>query len=213
LFAATVKGSANQEIVWSVQEASTGGSITTSGLYTAPSSAGTFHVVATSVADSSQHAVATVSVGQQSSSSSYLGSPLCLTPDSKVVDRAGERLAERDGLQHPTPPGSGTVSSSYNSAGLLSSWDYSSSSVSMNESFNYDSSGHLVSWQQSWSDSTPTIYESFTYDSRGLLTAWQQSWSSSTPTVHESFTYDSGGNLTHASCTGCTGAATVVCTQ
>jgi hypothetical protein len=61
LFTATVLGTTNTAVTWSVQEAA-GGSITNAGLYTAPSSAGTFHVVATSEADPSKSSVATVTV-------------------------------------------------------------------------------------------------------------------------------------------------------
>ncbi|MBB6051158.1 Ig-like domain-containing protein [Armatimonas rosea] len=60
-FSASVSGTTNQSVTWSVQE-STGGSISSSGLYTAPSTAGTYHVIATSVADPSKSAIATVTV-------------------------------------------------------------------------------------------------------------------------------------------------------
>ncbi len=60
-FAATVTGSTNTAVTWSVQESS-GGSISISGLYAAPTAAGTFHVVATSQADPSKSAIATVNV-------------------------------------------------------------------------------------------------------------------------------------------------------
>jgi hypothetical protein len=49
-------------VTWSVREGTGGGSITTAGLYTAPGTPGTFHVVATSVADSRQTTEATVTV-------------------------------------------------------------------------------------------------------------------------------------------------------
>ncbi|MCI0349769.1 MAG: choice-of-anchor D domain-containing protein [Acidobacteriales bacterium] len=57
-FAATVTGTSNTAVTWSA----TGGTISTSGLYTAPSAAGTFSVRATSVADASKSASATVTV-------------------------------------------------------------------------------------------------------------------------------------------------------
>ena len=47
---------------WSVQEGAAGGSITSAGLYTAPTAAGTFHVIATSQATPSQTATATVTI-------------------------------------------------------------------------------------------------------------------------------------------------------
>jgi len=49
-------------VTWSVSEGSAGGSISSSGLYTAPNSAGTFHVVATSQSDPSVSEAAVVTV-------------------------------------------------------------------------------------------------------------------------------------------------------
>ena len=57
-FTATVTGSSNTTVTWSA----TGGSLSSGGLYTAPSSAGTFTVTATSMADSTKSASATVTV-------------------------------------------------------------------------------------------------------------------------------------------------------
>ena len=57
-FSASVSGSSNTAVTWSA----TGGSVSTSGLYTAPGSAGTFTVKATSVADTTKSASATVTV-------------------------------------------------------------------------------------------------------------------------------------------------------
>jgi len=57
-FSATVNGSTNSGVTWT----SSGGALTSGGLYTAPSSAGTYTVTATSVADSSISASAQVSV-------------------------------------------------------------------------------------------------------------------------------------------------------
>jgi hypothetical protein len=48
-------------VTWSVQEAG-GGTVDTSGHYTAPGTAGTFHVIATSVADTTKADTATVTV-------------------------------------------------------------------------------------------------------------------------------------------------------
>src|ERR1700751_929603 len=52
----------NPGIDWTVGEGAAGGTISSNGLYTAPSKTGAFHVTATSVADSSQSATATVTV-------------------------------------------------------------------------------------------------------------------------------------------------------
>ena len=57
-FTATVTGTSNSAVTWST----TGGSISASGLYTAPSTAGTYTVTATSVADTTESGSATVNV-------------------------------------------------------------------------------------------------------------------------------------------------------
>ncbi len=57
-FTATVTGSATTSVSWTC----TGGSVTTAGLYTAPGSAGTFTVTATSTVDTSKSATTTVTV-------------------------------------------------------------------------------------------------------------------------------------------------------
>jgi Kelch motif len=65
IFVATVKGVATTTVTWSVQEGTTGGSITSQGVfgvYTAPNTLGTYHVVATSVADATASASAVVTV-------------------------------------------------------------------------------------------------------------------------------------------------------
>jgi len=60
-FTATVANSGNGAVTWSVQEAG-GGSVTSAGVYTAPTIPGTYHVVATAAADGSKAASATVTV-------------------------------------------------------------------------------------------------------------------------------------------------------
>ena len=57
-FTATVTGSSNTAVTWSA----IGGAVSTNGLYTAPNTAGTFTVTATSVADKSKSASAAVTV-------------------------------------------------------------------------------------------------------------------------------------------------------
>jgi len=64
-FTATVTGTSNTAVTWSVAEGSAGGSVSTTGVYTAPSNAGTYHVVATSNASSSSSARATVTVTER----------------------------------------------------------------------------------------------------------------------------------------------------
>lgn len=62
-FTAKVTGSPAPSVTWSVQEGSAGGTITASGVYTAPSRAGTYHVRATSTSNPTSFGVATVTVG------------------------------------------------------------------------------------------------------------------------------------------------------
>jgi len=61
-FFASVIGSGNQAVNWSIQEGSAGGSISQTGLYTAPQSAMDVHIVATSVSDPNKSASALVTV-------------------------------------------------------------------------------------------------------------------------------------------------------
>ena len=62
LFAATVTGSTDTAVIWSVQE-NGGGTIDSTGLYTTPQGTnGTFHVVATSQANSAAQGIATVAI-------------------------------------------------------------------------------------------------------------------------------------------------------
>ena len=49
-FTASVWGAANNDVSWSLQETTSGGSISSSGIYTAPSAPGVYHVVASSAA-------------------------------------------------------------------------------------------------------------------------------------------------------------------
>ena len=61
-FMATVTGTTNTAVNWTVQEGTAGGMVSTSGLYTAPATTGAYHVIATSAADTSKSASATVTV-------------------------------------------------------------------------------------------------------------------------------------------------------
>lgn len=60
-FVASVMGSKNTAVTWKVDEAN-GGAVTAAGMYTAPLTAGTYHVTATSSADTKKSATATVTV-------------------------------------------------------------------------------------------------------------------------------------------------------
>jgi len=67
-FTATVTGTSNTAVTWSC----TGGTVSASGLYTAPATAGTYTVKATSVANTSKSASATVTVTGTSTSTELL---------------------------------------------------------------------------------------------------------------------------------------------
>ncbi len=64
-FSAAVTGSSDPGVVWSIQEGAAGGAITGGGVYTAPSTAGTYHVVATSSADATKSIASAVTVGPE----------------------------------------------------------------------------------------------------------------------------------------------------
>lgn len=61
-FTAIVSGTANGAVTWSIQEGSAGGTITSTGVYTAPMVAGNYHVIATSVANPSSSSTVIVNV-------------------------------------------------------------------------------------------------------------------------------------------------------
>ncbi len=62
LFTAVVSASDNPSVTWEVVEGAAGGSVDPGGAYTAPEAPGTYHVVATSVADPTKRAEATVRI-------------------------------------------------------------------------------------------------------------------------------------------------------
>ncbi len=80
-FTATVSGSTNAAATWSVAETG-GGTVSGAGLYTAPASAGAYHVVATSSADTSKTSSATVTVTAPppSAGSVYVVRPQYVSP-------------------------------------------------------------------------------------------------------------------------------------
>jgi sugar lactone lactonase YvrE len=61
-FTATVTGTTDTGVTWSVEEGPSGGVVSGSGLYTAPETAGTFHVIATSNASPTASAIAVITV-------------------------------------------------------------------------------------------------------------------------------------------------------
>jgi len=79
-FAAIITGASNSAVNWAVQEGAAGGSITNMGVYTAPNVSGSFHVIATSQADPTKNATATVTVAK-----------LAVSPASDVLGPLGVR--------------------------------------------------------------------------------------------------------------------------
>jgi len=61
-FATLVTGAPDTTVTWAVTEGASGGTVSASGLYTAPATPGTYHVVATSHADPTKTATAVVTV-------------------------------------------------------------------------------------------------------------------------------------------------------
>lgn len=82
-FTATVSGSSNKAVNWSVQEGAAGGSITSAGLYTAPPVPGTYHVVASSQADATKSAAAIITVPPFS---------VAISPSTTTVDEGGAQI-------------------------------------------------------------------------------------------------------------------------
>ncbi|HUJ27385.1 MAG TPA: hypothetical protein VLW85_15275 [Myxococcales bacterium] len=83
-FTATVVGSANQAVNWSVDEAG-GGTVDKNGVYLAPSTPGTYHVRATSQADSTQQAFAPITVSQHILSVTVSPNPTSVSVNGQVT--------------------------------------------------------------------------------------------------------------------------------
>ncbi|MBI5494518.1 MAG: hypothetical protein HY904_05780 [Deltaproteobacteria bacterium] len=114
-FTATVTGSTNTAVTWTVQEGSAGGSITSAGVYTAPATAGVFHVVVTSQADTTRSASATVSVSTAPATTTpwvtgyYVGYQSLMYPPAAVDFTAITHLAVGAAL----PRTDGTIDTSF----------------------------------------------------------------------------------------------------
>jgi hypothetical protein len=125
-FVFAINGS-KADATWTVEEGAAGGIITSSGLYTAPSSPGMYHVVATAASDPSKTATAAVSVATSgftvtgSMGTARSGHIATLLANGKVLIVGGDASAE---LFDPasgtfTPTGSMTTSRSRPTATLL----------------------------------------------------------------------------------------------
>jgi len=84
VFAATVTGSADVTVTWQIQEPGCG-TVTASGLYTAPATATTCHVVVTSHADPTKSAASVVTV-----QTAPLPVTIAVTPSSTTVAASGQ---------------------------------------------------------------------------------------------------------------------------
>jgi hypothetical protein len=99
-FTATVTGTSNTTVTWSAN----GGSVSSSGLYTAPDSAGAYTVTATSATDSTKSASATVNVTTVTTSDVLLG-------DQSVENQTNSVAAGKAEAFQTTAKASGNVKS------------------------------------------------------------------------------------------------------
>jgi hypothetical protein len=79
-FTPHVTNATNAAVTWSIQEGTAGGAVSATGLYTAPSTPGTYHVVATSVQDPTRTAVVAVTVSQHVLSVAVSPASVTLSP-------------------------------------------------------------------------------------------------------------------------------------
>ncbi len=108
-FNASVTGSADTAVLWSVDEGAAGGSVTAAGLFTAPNTPGTVHVRATSHADGTKASVAVVSV---SASGGFHISPAVVqvAPGTAYDFVAYDDATPVAAVTWSIPPGGGTIS-------------------------------------------------------------------------------------------------------
>ena len=108
-FTATVGGTSNQAVTWSVVEAS-GGSISATGLYTAPATAGSFHVQAVSVADATKSAQAPLTVSVQPPAGACNGATTGIGASlNGFTSFPGDNAWNRDVSNDPVDPSSDAI--------------------------------------------------------------------------------------------------------
>ena len=106
-FTATVTGTADQGVTWSVREAS-GGTVSQAGLYTAPLLSGTYHVVATSTVDTTSSGTATVEVSSTLTCLLNTPQPTAL-PAAQVISLGNKAVGETVTFTVPATTGSVTI--------------------------------------------------------------------------------------------------------
>jgi hypothetical protein len=104
-FTFTVNNSDNKAVEWSVAPGGVGGTITKSGIYTAPISVGTDRVIVTSLADTTKSATATVTVRpgdsvivSPASAAIYMGASQLFTALTNSENQAVTWSVESDGV-------------------------------------------------------------------------------------------------------------------
>lgn len=132
-FAAAVTGSANTSVTWSVVE-STGGTVSSTGLYTAPSGSGVFHVQVASVADGTKSALATVTVGAANTGIDGLH-----VVGNQIQNAAGQEVrihgVNRSGTEYACIQGWGIFDGPSDAASLqaIRSWHANAVRIPLNE--------------------------------------------------------------------------------
>lgn len=112
-FTATVAGASAPALTWTVREGSPGGAVTSAGAYSAPTSAGTYHVVVALAGDSSVSAVAAVTVAATTPVPPVVPpvppAGLVFPPDVPLVAHAMPALSRPGYLSLTTDPTFGTT--------------------------------------------------------------------------------------------------------